>query len=506
VKPTEEELREALIHSFGAVRDLARDCPELSTWRQKLFFDAEAYREKISDEGPFPLGASDLRCLFGSLARLPERRRVSYVAVGPRLDDLFASGGYDHEERAWMCGLGYAKAMAYTNSFIRDHLESKAREGLIDASLHVRLDDDWQAGGVWRCERVEEPNSITRLPVDLPLHLGLAEGDGRTEGESVPDAEPEVTTVHGFTAPLTGRDVAAGRLRLPDRVVDQLPSSGRVTVRLRHDGEHVDQEVGFDFIAAQVSGVPWPLSFYPGIKLHGNVERGGSVIKLRTQTLITPAVIDGVELRYEFVESVYRREAGGPELSESERRGASTVNELIARAFRRYGRDMGGGKALTYLQLVRAILGPAARPSESQALGHALESMGLARDGADFIWRPHVTRRTSVSDRSVLAAYGEAQPRQRLQRIVRRYDVPMYLRHMQQRGVGVEKIETYAEARVKYGMQGLLPPELPEGYTWVKPHERGGDEPASDVPDADHERRDSEQQGSLFESTELVDS
>jgi hypothetical protein len=497
-EPTEEELREALIRSFTAVRDLAHDCRELASWRQKLFFDAEAYHDRIGDQGPFPLGAGDLDHLFLGLTRIPSNRRVSYVAVGPRLDDLFSCGGYDQEERAWMCGQAYATAMVYTNRFIRDRLEADAQEGLLDGNLHLRLDDDWLAGGIWRCERVDGPNSITRLPSDLPLHLGRGESEGPVDVESSDDAEPEATTVHGFTVPLTARDIASGRLRLPGRVVDQLPTSGPVALRLRHDGEQVDQDVPLERDAGEVGGVPWPPSLFPGIKLHGNVERGGSVIKVRTERLLDPRAIDGVELQYEFVESVYRRETDGRELSRSERRGALTVNELIVRAFRRYGRDAeGGGKALSYLQLVRAVLGPSARASESQALAHALESMELTRDGAAFVWRPRITRRTSVSDRSTLAAYGEEATRQRLRRIVRRHYVPMYLRHMQQRGVSVEKIESYAEARLTYGMQGLLPAELPEGYTWVEPHERGTDDAADAVED-ENGTPPSTQQGHLF--------
>ncbi|MBE0429653.1 MAG: hypothetical protein IBX61_07245 [Thermoleophilia bacterium] len=473
-EPSEEELREAVIRSFASVRDLALARPEICSWRQKLFFDGARFREQIADPGDRPLAAGDLSHLFGSLGRLRGDRRICYMALGPYLDDLLSRDGYEDEERALMRGPAYVRAVAYANSYISDRLEGEAPRGLLEGGIHLRLDDDWQAGGVWRCEQIDGPSSITFLPPDLPLHLGLAEAEGVAESESEAGAQPEAVTVHSFTVALTGRDIAGGVLRLPPRVVGEVSNSQPTTLRLRHDGDYWEQEAALDRATAQVNGIPWPPSFYPGIRVYGNIERGGSIIAIRTKVVIEPVVIDGVELRYEFIDSVYQRETAGPQLSGEERHGATTINELIYRAFRRHGRDVGEeGKALTYGELVRAVLGPGARASESGALALALAVTNLERREADYIWRPRMTRRTSVSDRSVLEAYGVAQNRRRLRRIVRHHYVPMYLRHMRRRGVGAEKIHTYAEARVRYGMQGILPEELPDSYTWVEPYECG---------------------------------
>ncbi len=103
--------------------------------------------------------------------------------------------------------------------------------------------------------------------------------------------------------------------------------------------------------------------------------------------------------------------------------------------------------------------------------------MGLERIGAEYVWRPRVTRRTRSSDRSLLAAYGEAKARGRLARVVRRHLVPMHLRRFTEqsgRAPGEDKRRGYAHARLEHGMYGVLPEQLPPNCTWVRPHDRGG--------------------------------
>ena len=103
--------------------------------------------------------------------------------------------------------------------------------------------------------------------------------------------------------------------------------------------------------------------------------------------------------------------------------------------------------------------------------------MGLERDGVDYLWRPRVSNRTRVADRSLLTAYGEGRPTGRLARIVHRHWVPMHLRALAEwmYGASPEKRSTYAEMRRRHGMHGVLPEELPPKYTWVEPHSRGGE-------------------------------
>ena len=262
-EPTDEELREALVRSFAAVRDIAAGRPELCSWREKLFFDRQQYREQISDQGPFPLCAGDLGSLFRRLLRPPKHTSVGYMAVSPRLDDLVGSDGYDEEERALLDGPGYAKAIAYANCFIRDRLAEEAANGLLDG-IHLRLDDDWQGGGVWRAEQLDGPSSLTFLPADLPLHLGLAEAKGGGARWSRVPRSRRRNELRNHRRTRPGPDIASGRLRLPPRAIEQLDRSAQIVARLGHDGDKTMHDVTIDWVHGEARTIPWPLSFYPG--------------------------------------------------------------------------------------------------------------------------------------------------------------------------------------------------------------------------------------------------
>jgi hypothetical protein len=125
------------------------------------------------------------------------------------------------------------------------------------------------------------------------------------------------------------------------------------------------------------------------------------------------------------------------------------------------------------------ILGTAWQPGDTRPIAQALATMELERDGAYYLWRARFTRRTRSSDRSLLSAYGEAEPHGRLARTVHRHWVPMHVRHCDEfsgRSPSASKRATYAEARKRFGMYGVLPEELPKGCTWVEPYSWGGEE------------------------------
>ena len=171
---------------------------------------------------------------------------------------------------------------------------------------------------------------------------------------------------------------------------------------------------------------------------------------------------------------------GLKELPPNEKSGAPSLTELINRAFRLRGRRCeDGARALTLSELATVILGTAWRPGDTRPLAAALATMGLERDGAYFLWRARITRRTRSSDRSLLVAYGEAQPQGRLARAVRRHWVPMHVRRFDEfsgRSPSAAKRASYAAARRRFGMYGVLPEELPEDCTWVEPYSWGGDD------------------------------
>jgi hypothetical protein len=483
----EEELIEALLRSLDSVREIASSADALASWRDKYFFDRPAFKRRCADEGMDSLfGADDLRSIFRCLAHPPKRRNASYTATGPQILELFdRRGDLEEEERALVRGPAYATAVCHANAYVRERLLHEAPEGLLSDGRHLRLDDDRQAGGIWRCEQVEGKSSLAGIPPTVPLHLGYGETspkDGLDPNESEP--EPVPTTVQGFRVALTGRDLDSGRLRLPDRVARTLGNGRELALRLRHDGYEDDQGVVLESGARALTGVVWPLSSFPGLLLWCNVERGGTVVKARSKKLPQSMTVDdGVELDHEFDEAVYRRETQA-RLPKEEIRKAFTITDLIYRAFRLHGRTTeDGGRALTAAEVVDAILGTGWQPEESRPVVAALVRMDLELREGEYICRPRITRRTSASDRALLADYGEAQPQGKLPSIVRRYLVQMHLRRLRgkHKSPSGGKASGYAEARSKFGFQGVLPATLPSGYTWVAPHERGGHEEALDA-------------------------
>src|SRR6202012_2908149 len=99
------------------------------------------------------------------------------------------------------------------------------------------------------------------------------------------------------------------------------------------------------------------------------------------------------------------------------------------------------------------------RAIESRPIALVLATMDLERDGASYIWLPAQTRTRRTVDRSLLDLYGEGS---RLERAVRRHWTPMHLRRFTEasgRSPSAEKRASYAEARLRYGMHGVLPAE-----------------------------------------------
>jgi hypothetical protein len=390
-------------------------------------------------------------------------------------------GDFDEEEQALVRGPAYATAVCYANAYVRDRLLDEAPKGLLADGRHLRLDDDRQVGGIWRCERIEGNSSLTGIPPTIPLHLGYNEANPNSApNPDETEPEPVPTTVQGFRVALTGRDLALGRLRLPDRITHILGKRRKFTLRLRHDEDQDDQDVDLETRGRALTGIVWPLSCFPGLLLWCNVERGGTVLKARSRKLARPAKVNGIDLDYEFDEAVYRRETEA-RLPDKEIKRAPTLTDLIHRAFRSRGRALeNGGRALTAAQVVTAVLGPGWKPGEAKSVLTALQLLNLERRAEEYVWRPRLTRRTSVSDRALLAAYGEQQPDRRLPSIIRRHPVLMHLRRLKgkHKYPSRDKMNSYASARLKFGLQGVLPPTLPLGYTWVEPHERGGREEA----------------------------
>jgi hypothetical protein len=475
---SDEELREALLRSFDAVRQLAIDARELRGWRDKYFFLESDYLARLSD-GDGVLGDGDLREIARGLTHIPSALNVTYSAIRPRILELLERGGMSEEEQERVRGAGYVNAVCHANTYVVDTLRRDQRAGVLDSGVHVRLDDDWQGGGVWRAERVDSPERFTlkNVPATIPLGLGhAASKPAVSESEPLDEVEqPIESSQRGFRVALTRRDRELHRLRFSPSAGAAL-ADGPIDVAIR--GEDARETVERD--GSSLYGITFPLRFHPGIVLYCNVESGGSVVRVHTESVTPPVVAsDGKSFDYETNLAVYEREMGLRELTAAQKRDAPSFTELVHRAFRSCGRPRAdGSRALTLGELATVILGPAWSPTDTRAIRDAVTEFGLEHDGSEIIWRPRVSRRTRSADRSLLAAYGDTRARGGIERAVRRHFVPMHLRRYTEtsgRAPSAKKRASYAEARVEYGMHGVFPEKLPEGYTWVKPYDWGSD-------------------------------
>jgi hypothetical protein len=461
----DEELREGLLRSFEAVRELALQAPGIRSWQENYFFSSTDYRNRCFNQDR-ALGESDLERLFHELCKVPKGEKRGYAAIGPRIIELLERDGLDADEEAEIRGCGYARAICCANCFVADKLEIDQAEGTLPSGVHLRLDDDWQQGGIWRAEIVEDPPryALGHIPPLIPLALGYSGSasiglveEERLEPDLIPDSQTH------FRFPLRLRDRELGRLRLTTETLASL-APGEIEVRLRHNGSHKLFEKP-ELEDGVLYGITYPFELYPGIILHVKVERDGSVVSVYTKATRERLVAsDGTEFEWETDVSVYERELGLKEIPARTRQSAPSLRELVNQAFRTRGfKREDGSKALTFSELAQVIFGPVWTIEEARALGPVLAGMALEKEGADLIWRPRVTRQTRASDRSLLKAKGESRPTGRLRATVRRHWVRMFLR---------QGDESYY--RPSYGMHGILPEELPDTRTWVKPHSRGG--------------------------------
>ena len=189
---TEAELADALLASLSRVDDLLT-LAGLVRWREQAVHPEHYERFTASR---LTLTPDDVRAFALSSARLVHaetarrnRQKVSstaYIAIGSFLRDR--CGGQAEDQ---FTGPAYPTTLATAQAWLTEYLELAGGVVLVAGQqVHIRLDDAWQGGGIWRAELVSDQNGqATLLPlqpgpdsgravesdldeVDLPLALG----------------------------------------------------------------------------------------------------------------------------------------------------------------------------------------------------------------------------------------------------------------------------------------------------------------------------------------------
>lgn len=520
----EQQLAAALRAALAAVGDALAAVPALRMW-QGYAFARSAFAARLSDVGP--LGRSDLETLATAVGRAGQpavRRRygpsgptVRYTAVGPLLRTVT-----DGQRR--LQGLGYPAAVCHANAVIGDYARGDADEtGALPGGAHLRLDDPWQGGGVWRASN--PPGAHASVDPLVPYGLGWLESAPAVVADAEPDAdylkdvdEPAdvlaVTDSHlSWTVTLRLAHTLAGVAAVPDRVVEELDAAGLVGAGLRlvlsHDGYDLDPtemtqavELTRDAGRIRLTGVTWPLEFFPGIVLTFTWQRGAVLLRARSTLLEAPVEIDRVVYEHRFDPAVLTRDtAPGCVRRGARAHGPLTLRERVLRAVRRTGRLQADGVAVLLRDLLADLVyGPQAGPAGAAALEpvvHALLADGKLTEypaalvGGQLIWPVDDGSLTVLVWRPVLTA---AAPQQRpapdsegpepsgmpvpgsepawdLDRFVHQHTVAPFLRRLPAGArASAHQREEYRRLTARYGR----PRDLPTGYTLVREHTRGG--------------------------------
>jgi hypothetical protein len=522
----EQQLAAALKGILGTIADALGSLPELRMWRGYAF-TRKSLAARLADLGP--LGGDDLASVASGLAAVPQRRgrwaperTVTYTAVGPRL-----RGVRDAAPR--LVDVDYATAVCHANAVISDYARREIDEppGLLPGEVHLRLDDPWQGGGVWRAEHpgstyahVDVTESLglgwlATLPAVLPDEHQTGAGECADEPEALqpePDDDgglDELTVTDSqvsWTQALRLTHQLEEWLPLPEVVSTQMREAGLTSVRLRlmltHDGYDLDPAEATQAVDAelfgrpQLTGIGWPLEFFPGIVLTCTWGRGAGVCRATTTLLDTPVTVDGLEMEHRYDPRILTRDTapGQPRRGAPGERtagGTLILTERVLRAVRRLGLlDPEGRAVLARVHLPAALYGIADAAVDAEldvAVAELLTTGALRSDVGSLDSHRRLRFPAEAGAATVpLVVYEpcpvEGPPRaiephtgtgKLGPRFLRTHQVAGHLRWIGDIGwtAREEARQAYREDRARFRLAGPL--ELPDGYTYVRPFSRG---------------------------------
>jgi hypothetical protein len=471
-----DELDRAVAATFHTVERLLDTSPNLVRWGDYFWTEAalDAYLGGAERDGAGPLNRGEL----DQLARMVShtyRQSVRYVAVAAEIDHPRLDPDHRHET---LNGIRWVAATVATNLYLTRQLTSRAIDGIVataDGDVHVRLDDRWQHGGLWRTEPADELDRLwyRQLPIDRPLGLGA----GRDLPADEPEVSPAATAQTGaeelldtealWSVVLSTEALIGGTLPIPAEIARRMPR-GPVAVRLTHrvgpvgvgdlltrtwrtrwrgDAEHLD-------------GLAWPATLPIGTVLHCRLPYSGQVVDVETRQLDVPKTVGDLDLTHEHDLDVVRNAAVRQPRRQQQRRladRATAVFDSLAPA-------ADGSARIALTSLCQLLFGPdaTADPSRIAATLQIADELGLdrrdgllVRTGGGF----PVGRKVASLDEAT---------RGHLQQVVRRRAQRMRLAPLEP-GQAPPSNEEYTSDRAGSGETATLPERLPAGYTYVRP-------------------------------------
>ncbi|MFJ2652071.1 hypothetical protein ACIO1C_35800 [Streptomyces sp. NPDC087420] len=447
---------------------------------------------------------SDLaREMWTAVSRPAPGGAARYSAVWPLLDDLIS---HDHGDSPLaLDGVAGAALIVDANLALADAVVSGEYRDRVD----VRIDDGWQQGGVWRAQAVPASPLLAGLDPLTPVGLGFdeataAQAGAEPSGEGIPRLdESRVHVEHVddelvvFTVALSAADLSAGRIELT-RPVKLLLAPGRVVLRLHHDG-HLADDIAVQqarHTSSAVSGVAWPDTMYPGLRLTVAAARAGRRLVATSVRLPDPVFVEGFglvlwECDWDLFAQGLGLDVSPPSPAARDRwqsavaRGAwrpavASLECLVVEALRRDG-DVGsaGSRALDGRRLTASLFGPDLRsPALLWTVIHTCEDMavlGLLTQTASsegtpdvFTWWPDTPQAWEVRQVSGWGDSGDL-----LREAMNRHWVRPRKRRLPT-GQQATPQSQDAYARWRLAVEGTgADTQLPKGTTFVHGHLRG---------------------------------
>lgn len=464
--------------------------------------DALGARDDVRGFGPYFIASETYERLVAEDAKQSQSfaRTARSLALTPRGQDRAWSSmsvrlrEFRPEE---MVGAAWATSVVAASLYVLDVLAEEAPTGDWNG-VHLRLDDDWQGGGLWRAEVLGAHGPIAADPA-LALGLGWTEhtggdvelGEDLTPEELVESPECLAEEEEYELSPseavwrlhLTAHDIDVDRLRVPQRIATllagtlEIRAQDRVAVRLSHDGE-AQQTLWTRMTEGGSVEVAWPLGILPGTTVTASWSIGTPAIALATRRLAEPVEVGGVLYRHEFNEQVALAALG---LLEAPPR-VVTLSTLVAAAVRRGGAiTEDGRRAMGFDEIAERCFGPAGEVAPTYRAGV------LRRAVVDAARR--LVRAGQGEIRGALLLLDEAGPggRGADKELLRRYLDRTNQRLRREvakhwRSSGIVNLpegwhaspEKRAEWESVAGTSGLPDVELGEHQTWRKGHIAGG--------------------------------
>ena len=516
----EEQLAAALRTALRTVAEALESIDSLRSWRDYSFTRARL-RERLTSHGA--LGRDDLVTLAGEMSHAgPSAHRrvtttadtVRYTAIGPRLRKINDAGQQ-------LVGRAYPMTICHANTVIADYAAREGEDGVLPGGSHLRLDDGWQGGGIWRASN--PPGPYTAIDPRVPLGLGWSESQPRqivieqpvdaADAGQPAEAEEDVALPDdldsgirllsvedshlSWTATLRLQHILAGTAALPERIVGDLQSAGLIGANMRlvldhptRDGTGLEQSEAVQDVdvmlvghRARLAGVDWPLAFFPGILLTFSWQRGAKVLRTHSTLLEAPVTIEDIEYEHGYDLAVLTRDtAPGCARRRGTGQGPLSLRERVLRAIRQVGQLVPDGAAILRRDLLAYIVYRTGSSAADAALDPVIDELiadgtlsvedtTIGEHGLDWppnqqgdqlpvlVWRPRIVHGSPKQ---------QPEPQPELGHYVEYWVAPHIRRLQPGQQPNLEKRAEYRRLMARYGRNAELPP----GYTLVDRHTR----------------------------------